>query len=837
MSLKQNKDVVRRKPFDLQEAVILLDVYISYIEKGASNIEASEVASYRLRSLALSRGMNIDISFRSVAGIQNRLRSIGHIFNGEESTSTQGSQVFREAVYLYNNDFEHYGELLRGDLNDRDTLTKRKSSSSIYKTKFVKTRKDQNIKAIYGEDFKNVYYALKRSSNKKDSGITATDLFHLLGKRVKRKDIMFILKEASWAKRITESHYAFFDKELEERKKKQMDNLIKATEQEFFLWLSSAVSPSDVREIKKAYSAICTMLIKKKAIPKSLFAITKIGQVKDALSFSKKIFSNKKTRNTSRKLLTAYITYLREQKSIGSHEELTQEIDVQENWIRFAFTNSKQFEYTVPAYVSINGNKFDGRNWARILVGIAEQELKNNNPALEDLYKQSLIANRNGHPFFLKEKLEGLNCSKLSNGYWINLNYSIPRLLDQIWALCLCCGYNKPDVVIYGVDKKFANSKAKSTVLQASGNGINLEKVEDFLRSEGLHGATLQNLIDKVQPDAAVNPTKNILNKSSSIILMPGNRYVHVDSFVDLDEAEEEMERILKTHFVQFGGYSNSKLLFGAASHEMSMFLNDNACESVDSVYALAQYFFFKKRKENAYTFSYPHIFEKKPDYPLTLKGLMINLARVNGGVLVSEEAKIYLQKTMLSYGSLVQLLQISSTDTFLYYDEKRFLLSESIGERKALIQSVHNQLVDLFQEADIAYVIPRDITVSWLSTLPALPQGVPWTILLLQEVLRNNPEIGFRPITSELGQASDTIAAAFVPINSSLQSFADVVTLYMQEKYPLPKRMTGEELRRDLREAGMLEGNELIYALPKALDDYRFNWTDGNKMVLVRGN
>ena len=34
MPSKQNKDVVRRKPFDIQEAVILLDVYISYIEKG-----------------------------------------------------------------------------------------------------------------------------------------------------------------------------------------------------------------------------------------------------------------------------------------------------------------------------------------------------------------------------------------------------------------------------------------------------------------------------------------------------------------------------------------------------------------------------------------------------------------------------------------------------------------------------------------------------------------------------------------------------------------------------------------------------------------------------------
>ena len=58
-----------------------------------------------------------------------------------------------------------------------------------------------------------------------------------------------------------------------------------------------------------------------------------------------------------------------------------------------------------------------------------------------------------------------------------------------------------------------------------------------------------------------------------------------------------------------------------------------------------------------------------------------------------------------------------------------------------------------------------------------------------------------------------------------------------MEERHLLPRRMSGEELRQELREAGMLEAGEMIYALPKALDDYRFAWTDENKTVLVRGN
>lgn len=624
-----------------------------------------------------------------------------------------------------------------------------------------------------------------------------------------------------------------------ERKQDQMEDSIKTTEQEFFAWLSSVAYPSVFEEIKKSYRTIGAILVQKKVLPQSLFATSQIGQVKDALRLSKKVFGSKKTRNTTHILLTAYVAYLREKRSTGSSEKLPQEqaVVVQDNWIRFDFTNSKEFECTVPAYVSVKGRRFEARNWARILVGITEQELKKNNLALESLYKQSLISNRKNRPFFLEKKLEGLNCSELSNGYWINVNYSIPRLMAQIRALCLHCGYTKSDVVIYGMNRENAKIKSAPATPKTSGHALNIEKVEAFLKDVGLQGATVQDLIDKVQPGAAVFPTRNAMNSDPQIIAMPGDRFVHVDAFVDLDEAEEEMEKILNTHFAQFGGYSNNKLLFGAASHDLSLFLNDNDCEDIESVYALAQYFFVKKRPGHPLTFSKPHIFKDTPDFPLNLKGLMINLARTNGGVLNAEEANNYLQKTMLTFGSIGQLLQLNSSDTFLYYDANRYLLTEKIGVSRELIKLMHNCLDSLFCQANVAYVIPRDITDSWLHTLPALPQGLPWTILLLQEVLRNFPEIGFRAISSELAQSGDTIAAAIVPSGSPLQSFPDVVTLYMQEKHTLPKRMACEELRQELREAGMLAGNELIYALPKALNDFRFSWTDGNKTVLVRGN
>lgn len=837
MSNKTDNVILSPKPFDLQEAVALLDVYLTYCKKGCTNTEAARIASQRLRALAIKNGFVIDEGFRSPLGIQNRLRSIGHIYEGTESISAPGTQVFREAVELYKNNPKEYVRLLKSctsKLPSNDNVPDKNTSLRI--TKFVQCSVDQKLKDFYGDAFTSVYYALKSTASK-NHVVTATDIFLLLDKKYKRKDIIDILDKASWTHQISNTHYIFYDKEKEERKRKQMEEAMQSAENEFFTWLPSAVAPSVIDEITKSFRTVNAMLVQKKALPQSIFATTQLGQVETAMRLSKKVFGSKKMRNIAQKFLNAYLAFLREKKKPESAIADLSNIEVQEDWIRFDFTNATSFERTVPVYCSFRNEIIEGKNWARILVGLAEHELFVNNSALSTLYKQPLLTNKKGRPFFLNKKIEGLNCSELSNGYWINVNYSIPYLMNLIQALCLHCGYSKNDVLIYGAPKGSASTLSKKTRMRkVSENGLKIEDAETYLKSAGLGGATVQELIDKVHPGTAVYPTKNALEASPSIISMPGGRYVHSEAFVDLDEAKEDILKILQTHFRQFGGYSNNKLLFGAASHDISMFLNDNDCEDVDSVYSLAQYF-FGKNTEAKFSFSYPHIFECEPDFPLTLKGLMIHLARKNGGILNIENAKDYLQKTMLTYGGIVQLLQISSANTFLYYDENNFLLSESVGIDEPWKQAVHDKLDNLFRQADVAYVIPRDITEAWLNTLPVLPHGMSWTLLFLQEVLRNFPEIGFRPVTSGLEQASTTIAAAFVPEGSPLQSFPDIVTLYMQEKYSLPKRMPCEELRLILREAGMLEGSELIYALPKALNDYRFSWTDENKMVLVRGN
>lgn len=515
-------------------------------------------------------------------------------------------------------------------------------------------------------------------------------------------------------------------------------------------------------------------------------------------------------------------------------------VSAPDGWIRFDFTNADEFKETYPAFCCLGRAIFRRcENWVRLLVEIVEHELSAHNPKLAALYHESL----SGHstPFFLTDKINH-GCHQLSNGYYINANYGIISLIGIIKRFCLYCGYNKEDIVMYGVPKNHTPSKPKTptppqTPPPAHAPSIT-QKLESYILTLGLRGASELDIIDSVLPKMPYNPAAKALDDSPNIIRISADRYVHADSLVDLDEAAQVLASIIRIHFAQFSGYTNSQLIYGAASRELYMFLNDNAVNDPDSLFAVTKYLYGKKALYGKpLTFSAPHIFENPPDFPPTTRGLMIHLARLNNGILKEQDAANFLQKTMLTYAGINKLLQIGQENTFLFYHPEIYILTESLNINAEYCSLLHDRLDDLFRSANVAYVIPRDIRDSWLDTLPALPEGLSWTLLLLQDILRKFPAVGFVPITSGLSQTYSTIAAAFVPKNSPLETFADVVSLYMEERYTLPERMSGEALRGVLKRAGMIANNELIFSLHKALHDPRFSWTDHNTMVYVRGN
>ena len=170
-----------------------------------------------------------------------------------------------------------------------------------------------------------------------------------------------------------------------------------------------------------------------------------------------------------------------------------------------------------------------------------------------------------------------------------------------------------------------------------------------------------------------------------------------------------------------------------------------------------------------------------------------------------------------------------------MFYACRTFILTESIDLISERCAAITRALDGLFDREKVPYIVLRDITEEWFSSLPIIKGCISWTALLLQEVLRLHPNSGYRVIFSGLdGQALDTLGAAVVPAKSDITTFADVVHHYMFEKNMLSKRFLTEDLRLILREAGMLEGNELIYNLHKTLKDYRFAFTDENKTVKI---
>lgn len=331
------------------------------------------------------------------------------------------------------------------------------------KTKFVRNAKDQAIMKADPDAFRSVYYALKEKVRTNPEGCTATDIFLALNGKYKRKQIIEILQTASWANKVNDYSFLFYDEQREEKKQQQTEEKAQSIEQEFFAWLPTAVPPGRISELKRNIPAVDAVLQQRKFLPQPLFLTTKLCNVEAAEIQARRKLPSQKQKDMASELLRAYAAFLREKKKTSGEPKENSEVTPEEGWIRFDFSNAESFYGTVPVYCLLDGQTIEEKNWARVLVTIANMEIAENNLALQSLYKHALISNRNDRPFFLKKAIPGQNCVQLNNGYWINVNFVIPRLMEQIQALCLHCGYNKRQVVFYGLPREMKPARERSS--------------------------------------------------------------------------------------------------------------------------------------------------------------------------------------------------------------------------------------------------------------------------------------------------------------------------------------------------------------------------------------
>lgn len=242
---------------------------------------------------------------------------------------------------------------------------------------------------------------------------------------------------------------------------------------------------------------------------------------------------------------------------------MSEKMTVPDNWIRFDFTNAQSFKGTKPTYCRIDDIEIQGTNWAKVFVALVEREIATQNPALKSLYKAPLLDSRTGRPFFLKEDIEYLNCSRLSNGYWVCVNASIPSLMGMIYEFCRRCGYEKKQIVIYGVPKENAREKNGGNVRMSQEKKSNLfiksvkelDGVEDWEKNlvnvlramlkDFPNGFTFDDSCIRIlEKSLETCLDDRILNCVKSLMFERRDGVYFLNSFIDQDGKDKLLEQV-----------------------------------------------------------------------------------------------------------------------------------------------------------------------------------------------------------------------------------------------------------------------------------------------------
>ena len=366
---------------------------------------------------------------------------------------------------------------------------------------------------------------------------------------------------------------------------------------------------------------------------------------------------------------------------------------------------------------------------------------------------------------------------------------------------------------------------------------VDQDKLNKFILQADLDGVTLDDIVFHMNAKGrGTKPIYDFLESATWAICMPNKRYVHRDAVIDLDDAAETMLKILRRQFSMFSGYTNIDTLFDAISNELFMFMNDNDFTSPEEIFCVAKHLFsVEKYAGNEFAFFwYQHIFECTPSFNVSNASVLRQYIYSCHGPVTKDACVTYLNRLKIPSGNISGLLDLGSATDVLQYSETEYVAASLLDLSEDRISTIIKAL-SLVANDETPFVIPRELNEIWFRQLPDLAYGMEWTLLLLQEVIDKFIP-SFRTILALDGQTLDTVKAAIVPDNSTIDSFPDVVHAYLATRtnYDFPFRIATRELRNHLLDAGMINATELIYAMPKALKDRRFVWSDNGESVLI---
>ena len=361
------------------------------------------------------------------------------------------------------------------------------------------------------------------------------------------------------------------------------------------------------------------------------------------------------------------------------------------------------------------------------------------------------------------------------------------------------------------------------------------EQVEKLVLTADLEGMSLKQLCDQASTTMAA--LKQVRDASHKLVDM-GDKLVHVDAFVDWEEAAAKLAEILEKLLTKNNGYVSSAQLYDFAKVEMQMFLNDNDIDDEQSIYCIARHLFEKEGWHGVrYAFaSSSHISRGGKDALYKTMDVIDKFAREHNGFLRYDDLVAYLEQVDVRTGNLRGQMRIGDEPRFFYYSGVEIISAESMAIDETWLAQAEKALKRLFVDVG-DHIVLRSIDPIWYEQLPALPGRRPWTPMLLQYVLQfYGRQLAAKTVGAELNQRYDALHAMLVSWNSEVQTFADAVIAYLVDCGISERQFEAEKLRETLVRGRLIAGNELYKNMPKAIGrDPRFAWDAAGENVSIK--
>lgn len=359
------------------------------------------------------------------------------------------------------------------------------------------------------------------------------------------------------------------------------------------------------------------------------------------------------------------------------------------------------------------------------------------------------------------------------------------------------------------------------------------KKLEELALAADMQGISYDEARDAMR--VTMVATKQAAADAEHIVDIKG-RLFHEEAFIDWEDGVAQLEGIIDKLMQKNGGYIAAAQLYEYAKVEMNMFLTDNDLNDERSVYDIATHLFEKKGYHDKHYSFYGKMHISRTDHPITSNlDIFRNFAAEQGGIFSFDSLVEYLHSIGVASGNLRMQMRIPDEPIFFYYENGILIYADNMHIDDAWISAVKKELTILLTDVG-GHIVLRAVPDMWLERLPSLPSGKHWTPLLLQSVLRcYSKYLGAKTIQALSGQSLDTLHTMLVANDSPIQTFGDVVVSYLVENDIDKRSFEAETLRLLLVDAGIIQGNELIWNMPKALgNDERFAWNASGDHVIV---